>query len=267
VQPLRYLFALLVAAMLSPAFTHAAVTMTAPPTAPAGAIVTIAWSGDVDPRDFVTIVAADAPEGKYDAYAYANASPVELWVPDDPGKYEVRLLAKDGPYATRARQALEVTAVSATITGPTSVTAGAKVAFEWTGPNQKQDFLTIVDAGAPERTYQAYVYAAKGSPAELLAPEQPGSYEVRYLTGQKYYTLGRHAFSVGGLAVTLEAPASVVEGAKIEVRVSGNGNPSDFLTIVRPDAAEKTYHAYAYAGDGATVRLTAPEEPGAWEIR
>jgi hypothetical protein len=124
----------------------------------------------------------------------------------------------------------------------------------------------VVKADAAERSYDVYVYANRGSPAEIKVPEETGDYEVRYLTGQKYYTLARHAFTVTGVSASLEAPATVTEGAAFEVRFEGTGNPGDFLTVVPEGTPERKYEDYAYAR-GGTVQLKAPEAPGDYEIR
>ena len=67
-------------------------------------------------------------------------------------------------------------------------------------------------------------------------PEATGAYEARYLTGQKYYTLARHAFEVTSVTASVEGPSTVTEGATFSVRFEGTGNPRDFVTIVPADA-------------------------------
>jgi Ca-activated chloride channel homolog len=47
----------------------------------------------------------------------------------------------------------------------------------------------VVPKGAPERAWERYQYTFRGDPAKVPAPEEPGEYEVRYLTGQSYATL------------------------------------------------------------------------------
>lgn len=77
--------------------------------------------------------------------------------------------------------------------------------MKWTGPDPPKDFVTIVKKGTPERQYKRYFYTA-GNPGKLRAPDEPGGYEVRYLTGQKYYTLASAAIVVTanlGIAASL----------------------------------------------------------------
>src|SRR5688572_19684604 len=104
-----------------------------PATASIGAPVSVTFTGNTEPRNFITIVPKSAAEGTYDAYEYADADgKVELRVPATPGDYEIRLLASSSPYATLARQPLKVTAVTATLEGPAQASAGAEIKVKWT---------------------------------------------------------------------------------------------------------------------------------------
>lgn len=245
----------------------AEITLEAPEEVAAGASFDISWSGEADPRDFVTLVAPDLPEGKYGPYQYAKKTPAAFVAPDDPGVYEIRFLSKESSYPTLARREITVTPVTAILEGPESVDAGGTIEISWTGPDHGRDFITVVEAGAEEQTYGTYVYANRGNPARLVVPDKTGDYEARYLTGQKYYTLARHAFVVTDVSASIEGPASVTEGSVFEVRFEGTGNTQDFITIVAAGTAEGQYGNYASVRDGDTVRLTAPEAPGSYEIR
>ena len=242
-------------------------SLSGPASVAAGAPVTVSLQGEFDPLDFVAIVPADAPEGKYDAYQYARSKEVDLTAPEVAGAYELRVLSKNSPYPTISRQAIEVTAVSATLTVPESVEAGANFDVQWQGPGNDREFITVVKADAPEHSYDVYVYAGDSPTVTLRAPEEPGNYEVRYLSASKYYTLGAAPLTIAGTSATLEAPDSVAAGADVEVRWTGPGNPLDFLTIVPAGAAESTYDEYRYTQSGEVLVLRAPDEAGAYEIR
>ena len=222
--------------------------------------MTVSLQGEFDPLDFVAIVPADAPEGKYDAYQYARSKEVALTAPEVAGAYELRVLSKTSPYPTISRQTIEVTAVSATLTVPESVEAGANFDVQWQGPGHDREFITVVKADAPEHFYETYVYAGDSPTVTLRAPDEPGDYEVRYLSAQKYYTVGSAPLTIAGTTATLEAPDSVAAGADVEVRWTGPGNPLDFLTIVPAGAAESTYEEYRYTQSGEVLVLRAPDD-------
>ena len=245
----------------------AEMALEAPGEVAAGASFQVTWSGDTDPKDFLTLVAPDLPEGKYGRYEYTRKKPLSFMAPDDPGDYELRLLSKDVPYTTLARRPITVTPVTASLEGPASIEAGGTIEVTWQGPGHERDFITVVKADANEQSYGTYVYTKRGNPARLKVPEDTGDYEIRYLTGQKYYTLASHPFSITSVAASIEGPSSVTEGADFEVRFEGTGNPRDFVTIVPADAPEGDYGRYSYIRDDKSIQLTAPGTAGAYEIR
>lgn len=266
----KILVPLLLVAALSPTSTQAdEVTAQAPAEALAGSQVEISFSGSTNPRDFITIVPKDAGEGAYDGYQYARKSPVKLLAPTDAGEYEVRFLAADSPYPTLWSQPLSVTEPSASVQAADTVAGGAVLEVQWTGPNNPQDFITIVDAGAEEGNYErGYVYTAKGSPVKMTAPDVPGAYEIRYLMGQSpYRTLARRPLQVTGTEASIQAPDRVPAGAAVEFTWQGPDNAQDFITLVPADAPDKNYDGYVYTREGSPAKLLAPEEPGVYEIR
>jgi len=188
-------------------------------------------------------------------------------VPEEAGDYEIRYLAAVVPYKTLASKPLSITPVLAELTVPTSVIAGSSFSVTWKGPNNPQDFITIVKAGTPVGSYAKYVYSRKGSPLQLRAPEEVGEYEVRYLTGHKYFTLAAAPIRVEGTTATLSAPASVQAGAPFEVTWTGPDNHQDYVTIVEAEAKEGSYNKYVYTSKGSPLTLPAPEVPGAYEVR
>jgi Mg-chelatase subunit ChlD len=243
----------------------ASATVKGPATAAAGSDMTVTWTGPNNDRDFVGL--GKPGVNSYLNYKYTkDGSPLTLDVPEEPGTYEIRyFLGSD--YAIIARQTLTVTAVTATLTAPAQVAAGAKFKISWTGPNNPRDFVTIVKAGTREGTYQDYVYTSKGNTLEFAAPDAAGQYELRYLTASKYITLARASITVGAVNATLKAPAQVAAGAKFQVAWTGPNNARDFVTLVKTGAAEKSYERYDYTAKGATLNFTAPDVAGDYELR
>lgn len=47
---------------------------------------------------------------------------------------------------------------------------------------------------------------------------------------------------------------------------TGPNGPSDYITIVAAGSPVGTYNSYAYTSTGSIVTLTAPAEPGDYEI-
>lgn len=244
-------------------------SITAPASATVGAKVQVAWQGAAEERDFITIVPADAPEGRYLGYEYTRQSPVTLTAPQQPGSYEVRYLGAAAPYPTLARSPITIVDATATFSAPASVPAGEELVFEWTGPDNERDFIGLVKADAAEGTYSGpYDYTSKGSPLKLRAPDAPGEYELRYMMASSpYRTLGRARVTVTATAASLTAPASVAAGSPFSIEWQGPDNPRDFITIVPAGAPDREYDAYVYTSAGNPASLAAPEVAGRYEIR
>ena len=66
---------------------------------------------------------------------------------------------------------------------------------------------------------------------------------------------------------TLEAPERIPAGSEFTVAWTGPDNEGDFLTIVRPETPPNQHAGYAETKDGKELSLTAPIEPGTYELR
>jgi Ca-activated chloride channel family protein len=233
----------------------------------AGSEFNVVWSGPANDRDYLTIVPEGAREGSYDSYQYTHSgSPATLTAPIEPGGYELRYVTGQGG-RTLASAPITVIAVGATVAGPSEVPAGSEFAVDWTGPSNARDYVTIVEAGAREGAYTSYQYTRNGSPATLTAPIEPGAYELRYVTGQGNATLASAPVTVTAISASLAAPASVGAGERFEVTWEGPDNSRDYVTIVEAGAREGAYKSYQYTRSGSPAALTAPNEPGAYEVR
>jgi hypothetical protein len=249
--------------------TDASAELTAPAEVEGGAVFDVSWRGPDNPQDFIAIVAADATEGSYQTgYQYTQkGSPLQMTAPDAAGQYEIRYLMGQSPYRTLGRRALTVKGAAAAIDAPARVAAGAPIAFTWQGPDNAQDFITVVPAAAPDREYDSYVYTQSGSPAELWAPEAPGQYELRYLTGQSYATLARRPIDVTPVTAGVSGPTAGEALSVVSVRWEGPGNPQDYVIIQPVGAPTNASGPYAYTHRGPELRITVPKEPGEYEYR
>jgi hypothetical protein len=223
-------------------------SVTVPEQAAAGAKVSIGWQGPGNPRDYLTIVKAGAAPGTYGHYEYVSkGNPVSLTAPDAPGPYEARYLSAQGNLTLASAQ-FTVGPVTGTLSGPPQVTAGESFKVSWKGPDNPRNFITIVPKGAREGEYSAsYRYTTpQNSPANLLAPLEPGDYELRYSTAESYYTIARASLKVvpgrqeaGKIAVT-QAPGTNNSGA-VELILDASGSMLQKLgTMRRIDIARQT---------------------------
>jgi Ca-activated chloride channel family protein len=246
--------------------TESAVTLDVPPEVEAGTEFEVAWTGPDNSGDYVTIVALGAAEGTYTNYFDTAVGPTGILVaPIEDGTYEIRYV--DGASsATVASTELIVTPYEITLELPVEVEAGTEFEVSWTGPDGPGDYITIVDAGAAEGTYTSYFDTATGANGTLIAPIEAGEYEIRYVSGSESATMASSTITVTPSAVTLEAPTEVEAGADFEVTWTGPNGPQDYVTIVPAGSPEGTYLDWEYTSTGNPVTLTAPEEPGDYEI-
>jgi Ca-activated chloride channel family protein len=161
-------------------------------------------------------------------------------------------------YKTLARQSLTLTEAKATLVAPESAGAGASIEVEWTGPDHKGDFITIVPKDTPEKKWAKYAYTRNGSPATVIAPMQVGPAEIRYLNGQGYDTLARIPITIEKLNGTLKAVETAVVGSAVSIEWTGPNNKGDFITIVTKDTPRK---------NGPSMPTRAWEVLSPWKLR
>ena len=258
---------LIIAALMIHGAAFAAPTLSTPPAAANGSKISFEATGTGNPREFVTVVPKGAREGAYDAYVYVKPGKLELVMPGVPGDYEMRVCAADSPYKTLLAKPIKITAATATVKSAPTVAAGGQLEVTWTGPNNERDYVAIGEAAPNGRKYLNYKYTRDGSPIKLTAPEQPGNYEVRYFLGAGDTIIARQALTVGSVTATVSGPAQVAAGAKFSVAWTGPNNARDYITIVKAGAPERSFARYEYTAKGNPLTFTAPDEPGAYEIR
>ncbi|WP_175414842.1 hypothetical protein [Nibricoccus aquaticus] len=233
----------------------------------AGSAFSVTWTGPNNPGDYLAIAKPDAPASAYETYAETKHGPtLELTAPIEPGAYEVRYLANRSK-TILGRTPLHVSPIAATLNAPASAHLNTPITVTWTGPNNENDFLTIVPPDAANDAYDKYTLTAKGSPATLVTPSKTGRAEIRYVTGQGRKILYRRAIDITAPQTTLDAPAEVIAGTPVSIAWTGLASQGDYVTIVPPDAKPGVYQNYSDASKGATLTVTAPIEPGTYEIR
>jgi hypothetical protein len=245
----------------------ATATLSAPATVVAGSEVSVSWTGPNNQGDYIIVVTAGAAEGSWDAYRYTSVgNPLTLQVPDKTGPYEIRY-ANGQSNSTLAAIPLTVTSAGASVEAPTTAVAGSVIEVQWTGPDNRGDYIIIVPVGGRNTEWESYELTTSGSPLKLATAEIPGEYEVRYATAQSNATLASTSITLTPASASLSAPETATAGTSFAVEWQGPGNPNDFIAIVPTGAEEGTWIHYAGVHWGETVTLKAPREPGSHELR
>lgn len=171
------------------------------------------------------------------------------------------------PVAAPASKAPDEQLAAAVIIAPSSVGAGTVFRLEWTGPDNKGDYVTIVAPSASPDTYGNYLPTSRGHALDLPAPIEPGEYELRYVTGRSRTVLGRAAITVTPAVAILDASASASIGTSLAVKWTGPNNPGDYITVVAKDAPDSQHGSYQETASGNPVKLTLPVTQGDMELR
>lgn len=156
---------------------------------------------------------------------------------------------------------------AATVAAPAEVRAGAKFTVKWTGPDNADDYVTIVAAGTVDADYGSFRETKEGAKLELVAPVTPGACEVRYVTGRSRTVLARAPLAVTAAAATLTAPDEIVLGKPVTIAWTGPNDPGDYVTIVMQGTVDADYGDYDETARGSPLTVTAPTTPGAAEVR
>lgn len=165
--------------------TEARATLDAPADAMAGSMVPVGYTPTAAADgSFVAIVAPDAPDGDFAAWARLVEEGRSLvHAPGNPGRYEVRhVLNAPGGAQVLARQPITLTPAAATLTAPDAAQRGEALTVRFTGPRGSGDFVTIVPVGAADDAYESWMGTdGDATEWEVAAPAAPGAYEIRYV--------------------------------------------------------------------------------------
>jgi Ca-activated chloride channel family protein len=239
----------------------------APASANVAAEFEVKWQGPNTKGDYISIALPADDGGNYKAYTYTKSgNPLKLKAPSDPGQYEVRYILGQGNKIL-AKTPISIQAVTASVQPPASAPAGSSFEVSWQGPATDGDYISIALPGSAPGSYKGYTYTDTGNPLKLKAPSDPGNYEVRYILGQGNKLLAKASITVTAVSATVSAPAEVAAKSKFEASWTGPGYEGDYVTIVEANAKDDQYKSYFYVNTGASGELTAPDKPGAYEVR
>jgi Ca-activated chloride channel family protein len=251
--------------------TEVAASITAPPTATAGATIDVGWTGPDNRNDYIGIGAAGADgSDRWENFTYTErGNPAQLVMPTEPGAYVIRYFLDQDRVAI-AEAPITVTAVAASITAPPTAIAGSTVEIGWTGPDYRSDYIGIGAAGADgSDRWENFAYTERGNPAQLVMPVEPGAYVIRYFMDQDRVAIAEVPITVTAVTATLSTKDPVAAaGTVIEVEWTGPDYRSDYIGIGPAGATgSDRWERFVYTERGNPAELQLPEAPGAYVIR
>jgi Ca-activated chloride channel homolog len=154
-----------------------------PPAADMAGDFEVSWQGPGNKGDYISIAKSDQNPDGYVHYTYTEkGSSLKLQAPSDPGTYEVRYILGQGNKLL-AKTYIEIKKVDAKVSPPATATVNTEVEVPWQGPGYKSDYISIARPGQQPSGYTAYTYVMTNNPVKVKAPNEPGTYEVRYILG------------------------------------------------------------------------------------
>ncbi len=251
-------------------------TLYAVDAAPASSGLSVTWTGPGAGLDYIDVVAADAPD---DAPSVSTApvvdgNPATLKLPGIPGAYQLRYrYLETGTPVTLASRPITVLEADITFEAPGTVELGAMFDLSWTGPGGSEDYADVSPQGAGVDAYWSFSYLTD-STVTLQAPFEVGTYDLRYVLAspQGYQISFATPLRVVPSTAELSAPVAVRPGAEFPVAFIGPRTPGDWIDLVspgyEPHSGELDYfYLSALAPEVSEGTLTAPDEPGEYELR
>ena len=132
-------------------------------------------------------------------------------------------------------------------------------------PTVGMAYLAAFDATGEE--YLNLHLTEDGSPAKLLAPTDPGTFEVRYVRGTDHRVLRRTTLAVTSPAVSLSVPATATAGTRFEVSWTGPARSGDYIAVAPAGSRPQRKLDWSYVTMGSPLTLAAPFSPGNFEVR
>ncbi|MGR3661588.1 MAG: vWA domain-containing protein [Paracoccaceae bacterium] len=235
----------------------------------AGSVIDVDWVGPDNKNDYISVAKTDQNPNKYIQYAYTKRdNPAKVTMPLEPGEYQLRYIANGNPDQILATRAIRIVAAEVSLNAAETVEAGRRIDVSWTGPNNKNDYISVTDIGQAAGKYHHYKYTKHGDPALITMPLEPGNYQLRYIANSSPdQILVSRSITVVAANVALDAPDQGVVGTAVDVSYIGPSNKNDYISIAEIGSDPKKYSHYRYTKDHNPVSLNLPEVPGTYLVR
>ncbi len=234
----------------------------------AGAEVLVSWSGPANKGDYLTVAEDTQSPKEYFSYRYVKAGEAtKLRLPAKAGIYQIRYISGQNK-TIWANAPVEIQMPTISITAPKATIAGTLLKLKWEGPANRGDYISIAETETQGKSYLTYRYLKANTQAELKAPQAPGEYVIRYVSGADNSVWYESPISVTGRSESLSAPDTAIVAKPLKVSWENKGQQGEYVGIYPKDAADDgAYQAFAYTNNKVTTNLKAPKEAGDYEIR
>jgi len=241
-------------------------TVAVPSVVPAGSEFEAKWTGPANHRDYLIVRSPDRST-RYDlTFVRSNdfKSPTRLYAPEKPGEYTAFYEVNNNTPLGSAT--FKVVPVTAALSFPDKVPAGSEISVDWTGPMNDRDSLRIFSADGDKQYDLDFAYRADHKPAKLRAPDDIGTYEMRFVTrGGK--VLASQTFEVTEVAAKMTAPETAPAGKVLDVEWTGPMNERDSIRLFSMDGKTQYDLEFAYLPRHNPAQIRLPDEIGTYELQ
>lgn len=244
-----------------------AVSIEAPSEAVAGSELEIKWQGPANKSDYLSVAETGSDGNAYLTYRYVKAGQAtKLKMPEQEGDFEIRYISGQKKEIW-ASSKITLSLAEVKISIPDTALAGSKVDVDWTGPANPSDYISVAETGSDSNQYLSYQYVKAGKSVTARMPDSPGTYEVRYISGQQKNAWATAKIEVTARQEVLTLPEKIKAGEKFSVNWNDPGNSGEYLGVYQIDAGVKDYESYHYTDRKTKTNVQAPAKPGKYELR
>ncbi|SDB06843.1 vWA domain-containing protein [Bauldia litoralis] len=263
----------------------ALVSLSAPANAEIGSTVTVEWVGPGGNRDAIELFDPAAKQGEGAVVRgsrlvhgdFENRT-VSIVVPTEPGFYQFRYWNGEDRKVLASRE-IEVLEADVSVSGPESVDMGRTFEVSWVGPGANRDAIELYDPEGNNGNGKVVTSTRlvngdfDARTVTLLAPVEPGDYQLRYWNGDSRAVLATSPIVVVATAVSVAGPESADMGRTFEVSWVGPGANRDAIELFDPEGNNGNGKVVVSQRvrngdfDGRTVKLVAPNDPGDFQLR
>ncbi|WP_272010380.1 VWA domain-containing protein [Roseovarius sp. ZX-A-9] len=174
-----------------------------PGTVRAESDVDVSWTATINGRDMITILPMGANEGTRGNYIrIGDRSEARLEAPAAPGIYEIRYILDVGS-KTLASTPLEVVAADAPLdegarlTVPATAAPGKTITVTWAGGSDSNDQrISLAEKDQADFGWITVFAIGEEKFMDIMMPDDPGLYEIRFLDVSNRVILGRAVVEV-----------------------------------------------------------------------
>lgn len=237
--------------------------------------IVVEWEGPADASDYITVVLPEADTRDYldyDSHLKAGV-PARFNLPPTPGDYELRYVSPIRESSVLARRAIKVVEQSISVSAPSEVMAGTKVAIDAYGPAGNDHWIGFAPAGSDAHSYVGSYYVrpqSEHSQIELSVPGMPGEYEIRYVLNENQAIAASSPITVKPATATLQAPQQAMAGDRILVKSQGPVGGRHWVGFADAGSVPENYVGGCYErpkNEDSELQINVPTRTGTFELR